>query len=325
MDQSKIPTPHNNYFHFAFTDLPNARDLIETQLPSAVLKKIKLDTLAIIPGTFVASDLRDRHADLLLSVELVNTPKRTSKTNDWQRALVYILLEHKSESEKLTVLQLLSYLVRIWEDLVRQGKPLVPIIPLVVYHGERQWKVARRMEELIPVPEGWEDFQVRFGFPLLDLSQLSDEQLPGHKLLQSTLGLLKYSRSTGLSSKLRRILELLADAGSPSVDLWIHTIGVYVMAVNKQIGSDKYLSTVQSVFPTQFEPGSLADRLLIQGREEGREEVKPALIASIHLFQELLQETLTPDTELKTRSVDGLTSVVRELQQRLRDRRLSNG
>ena len=32
------------------------------------------------------------------------------------------------------------------------------------------------------------------------------------------------------------------------------------------------MQTLKSVFPTQFEPGSLADRLLSQGRQEGREE-----------------------------------------------------
>ena len=41
------------------------------------------------------------------------------------------------------------------------------------------------------------------------------------------------------------------------------------MSVNKNIDSNEYKQTLASVFPTQFEPGSLADRLLIQGREEG--------------------------------------------------------
>ena len=43
------------------------------------------------------------------------------------------------------------------------------------------------------------------------------------------------------------------------------------MSVNKNIDSQQYKQTLKSVFPTQFEPGSLADRLLIQGREEGEQ------------------------------------------------------
>ncbi len=72
MDQSNLPSPHNNYFHFALSHLPNARELIISQLPSEALNVLRLETLQLIPGTFVASDLRDRHADLLFSVELAD-------------------------------------------------------------------------------------------------------------------------------------------------------------------------------------------------------------------------------------------------------------
>ncbi len=44
------------------------------------------------------------------------------------------------------------------------------------------------------------------------------------------------------------------------------------MTVNKKIDTQEYKQTLASILPVQFEPGSLADRLLIQGREEGREE-----------------------------------------------------
>lgn len=42
-------------------------------------------------------------------------------------------------------------------------------------------------------------------------------------------------------------------------------------AANKDIDAQQYKQTLKSVLPTQFEPGSLADRLLIQGRKEGLE------------------------------------------------------
>ena len=44
------------------------------------------------------------------------------------------------------------------------------------------------------------------------------------------------------------------------------------MAVNKQIGSEELSKIVQSVFPTQIEPGSLADRLLTEGEARGMEK-----------------------------------------------------
>jgi len=57
-------------------------------MPPEVLRELKLETLAIVAGSFVASDLRDRHSDLLLSVELAN-PLKTTKRKAVQRALIY--------------------------------------------------------------------------------------------------------------------------------------------------------------------------------------------------------------------------------------------
>ena len=70
---------------------------------------------------------------------------------------MYFLFEHKSQSDPLTVLQLLSYIVRIWEKRLRDGVPLCPIVPLVVYHGESGWTAARSISELVPSPKGLGD------------------------------------------------------------------------------------------------------------------------------------------------------------------------
>ena len=54
---------------------------------------------------------------------------------------------------------------------------------------------------------------------------------------------------------------------SASFAEWAQAIGVYVMTVNKSIDHEQYKQALASILPTQFESGSLADRLLIQGRE----------------------------------------------------------
>jgi predicted transposase YdaD len=61
-------------------------------------------SIAPLPGTFVDEVLRDAHADLLFTVRYAE-----------QEALLYVLLEHKSEVDRWTLLQLLCYMLRIWE------------------------------------------------------------------------------------------------------------------------------------------------------------------------------------------------------------------
>ena len=90
------------------------------------------------------------------------------------------------------------------------------------------------------------------------------------------------------------------------------------MSVNKDMNEAEYKQTLKSVFPTQFEPGSLADRLLTQGREEGLERGKMA--GKIQLIQELLGEEVAPDDILRDLDEIALANQLVELQQRLRAR-----
>ncbi len=314
-DMEPLPTPHNNFFHFALSHLPSARSLIETQLSQSALAELDLDTLQLESGTYIDADLREKFSDLLMSVRLANAGVESAV----EQALVYFLFEHKSQTDPLTAFQLLSYIVRIWEKRVREGLPLCPIVPLVVYHGESGWTAARNIRELVSSPSGLVDYQVDFRFPLLDLNQLADEEITGEPILQSTLRLLKYSRSQQLVGMLGGLLRLLARSLPEShLPEWIQAIGVYVMTVNKDIDAQQYKQTLKSVLPTQFEPGSLADRLLIQGREEGLE--RGLLAGKIQTLQELLGDPPTPKSELATADLDALTTQLAELQQRLRDR-----
>ena len=94
------------------------------------------------------------------------------------------------------------------------------------------------------------------------------------------------------------------------------------MTVNKNLDSQQYKQTLSSILPTQYELGSLADRLLTQGREEGREEGLEigALEGKIQMLQEILEEPVTPSARLLELTCDALALRLAELQQRLRDR-----
>jgi len=110
--------------------------------------------------------------------------------------------------------------------------------------------------------------------------------------------------------------------GQEQLEQWLKAIGSYIMAVNKSMDSQQYKQTLQSVFPTQFEPGSLADRLLTQGREEGRQEglERGKLAGRVQMLQELLGEPVMSDQELEAFDSPSLASLITQLQQRLRSR-----
>ena len=79
MDESKLPTPHNNLLHCALSHAQAARDLIQTHLPADLVSALDLNSLELQKDTFVDEELRESYSDLLYSVQLVG--------QDGQRAL----------------------------------------------------------------------------------------------------------------------------------------------------------------------------------------------------------------------------------------------
>ena len=61
----------------------------------------------------VDGKLKEYYSDLLFTIQ--------TKVS-LQRVCIYILFEHKCQSERLTVLQVLGYILRIWENLSPFGR-----------------------------------------------------------------------------------------------------------------------------------------------------------------------------------------------------------
>jgi hypothetical protein len=179
------------------------------------------------------------------------------------------------------------------------------------------------------------DYQVRFRFPFLDLGRLPDEEIRGVPILQSVLQLLKYGRGPELPDRYADILRILASVLSEqNVRTWLEAFGVYVMGVNRFMSLEEMDRIVQSVFPTQIEPGSIADRLIKQGEEKGREEgreqgreqgreegvEKGLIIGKVQTLQELIGDQVSPIEKLLALNIQQLERTLLGLQERLRQR-----
>jgi len=153
---SKLSNPHDKFFKETFSRPEVIRSFLEEYLPDAVSAVLNLDLLELQKDSFITAELQEYFSDLLY-----RCPLREEGTD----IFVYLLLEHKSTPERLTPLQLLEYMVRIWLQLTRQGVRQLPeIVPIVVYHGQSRWRVAQDFAELFrnacrtysTLPESWQ-------------------------------------------------------------------------------------------------------------------------------------------------------------------------
>jgi predicted transposase/invertase (TIGR01784 family) len=319
MDQSKLPTPHNNFFQYAFSHPAAARNLIELHLPADLVQILDLDSLKLQKDSFVDDELRDSYSDMLYSIRLLG------QEGEPIEGQVYLLLEHKSQSDPMTCFQMLRYIVRIWEQRLRKGQSLCPVFPLVIYHGQEVWSAPVRLEELIGGPDVLFEHGVRMAYPVVDIGQIPDELLATDPFLQSVLGLLKYSRARNFKDKLEFFLRCLLEIGTAELQTeHLDAVLVYVTTVSPSIPLETLAMTIQKIFPTQIEPGSIADEYIKKGRQEGKQEglkegLKEGQIQLIQTLQEILGLPLSDASTFQDRSLDQLQAITAELRQQVRD------
>jgi predicted transposase/invertase (TIGR01784 family) len=326
MADPAIQNPHDGFFKQTFGRVDFAQEFLAKFLPADVVGELDLPALQAISDSFVDDELRQTQSDLVFTVPLAESGE----------AIVYLLFEHKSYADRLTVFQLLKYVVRINERRVREGLPLCCVIPLVVYHGPSGWNVARRLDQLIDVPRALQRFLPQFSIELIDLSAYDDQELRGEAFMHASLLLLKYILREELPGELTKIIALLAAMSEQERALdCIKLLVNYVVQATDRVDAKTLQVAIRQGLENQGNKlmPTLAEQWASEGREQGLQEglqrglqkgrQEGTYIGAIQACRSILGE---PDDSsgLTGKSVDELRELAEQLQARVRER-LSGG
>ena len=146
MPESPLHQPHDKLVKSTFSDPDNARAFLQAHLPLQLTRCIDWTTLNLVSGSFIDPEFAASSSDLLFTAQI-----------NGQTAFLYILFEHQNEEDPFIGLRLLTYMVRIWNDHLRNNPgtaKLPPILPLVLAQDNKPWKSSIRFTDLIGVPGG---------------------------------------------------------------------------------------------------------------------------------------------------------------------------
>jgi predicted transposase/invertase (TIGR01784 family) len=234
---------------------------LKEYLPEKIQNKLDLRTLRISNVKFVDKKLEDYFSDLLYEINLKSSPKR---------ALIYLLFEHKCWEEWFICLQLLKYMVRIWELFLKQNKKakyLPVIIPLVIYHGKPRWSLSDRFISLFEEPTDLEQYIPDFTFNLYDISHMPDEYIQGTPLLRIFLTTFKYIYSPELKIKLWEIFKLFLElSDKEKVSEYLEVLLRYLFNSPGEFDKDDIREQVTGILE---EGGDLMQTIAQQLRSEG--------------------------------------------------------
>ncbi len=263
----KVHHPHDHYFRESFRKRKIIRGFLQEYLPTPLLNQIELDMLQLEDGSYVDEELRIHQTDILYGVKMV----------DGNRLWLYLLFDHKSAPDRWVSLQLLRYMVKIWEEKKpkRTKEFLPPILPLVVYHGEKRWQLATDLHALFgELPEMLQSYIPQFNYQLHDFSHHSEVEIKGEIWTQVCLMTLRTIFDPHLHQQLPGLIELAFQLSEQETGLeYIYTILYYLSVATERVDKE----TMTQLLLTQGEQGArqmatLAQQWIQEGREVGFEE-----------------------------------------------------
>ncbi|GAB4055238.1 Rpn family recombination-promoting nuclease/putative transposase [Spirosoma litoris] len=257
--------PHDRFFKETFSQPEILIDFLNAFAPEAIRERIDHTTLTREVDTFTDEQLAEHFADLVFSVQYSG-----------QSIRLVLLLEHKSYTEEYPHFQINRYLLNLWESQIKQKQRLTPVLPILVYHGNRRWK-KRSVPDYFPVLHGTLiPYLPAFDYLLIDLSTLSDERLPTLRsdYARLTAILLQNSRR---KRELARLLDIFADVvrrliETPSGQRFVSTGFLYLSYTTNLTKVELFGIFSRISSKTESSTMTVAEELLQEGREQGRRQ-----------------------------------------------------
>jgi len=181
----ELVNPHDKFFKEALTQPEAARDFLRYYLPAEVATLLDLTDLRLVKDAFVDETLQEHFADLLYEVRLL----------DGRDAYVYVLFEHKSCPESVVALQLVYYMMQVWEYAMRERgwlRAVAPIVPMVVSRGKVRWTTPLHFGDLLNLPKSPNPAVPDYRGGLHDLSECVDADLRGAVAVEAVLVVLRH-------------------------------------------------------------------------------------------------------------------------------------
>jgi predicted transposase/invertase (TIGR01784 family) len=262
MDQ-EIIHPHDDFFKVAFSRLDIVTDYIHQFLDKKIVENIDFETLTLSNNSYINEGLQSYFADIVWECHYGKSK---------QPIKVTLLFEHKSYIPKYPHLQLLRYMLEIWNECEHNKKPLIPIIPIIVYHNknDKHWKYKPFSAYFKGIDESLLTFVPNFEYQLTDLTTMSDEQI-----ISMNAGLLINALLTlQFGAKSQYVLEnfkmLLVNIKNQATDEHLKSFFlaqlVYVLKNNEL--SDEKVNIIIENFKNTVEMNAY-DTLIRKGIEQG--------------------------------------------------------
>ena len=252
-----------------------AVDFLKNALPKEITSELDFTKLQIEKGNFIDATDQERFTDILYSVPIKKQSDSESvESSESKRLGVFCLIEHKSYKEKNIHSQLLMYLAGIYKTST------MPVIPLVLYHGKKEWDIPTLFSSSLVIPEhlrkSLQKYIPDFHYELLDLrsdkTEFTDFSVAVQAFLKSLQDIWFLSSKSRLEDLFRDYFARISQENKKMLDDLLNYI---ITSTGKLTINFIVKSAGQYISPKAGgDMRSIADELIAEGRAEGITEGK---------------------------------------------------
>lgn len=264
------------------------QDFLRQHLPNDVVQRLDLTQLQLQKDSFVDEQLRNHFSDLVYR----------TVTNEQTPVAIALLFEHKSYPDEWVNFQILRYQVQLWQQEFEQlqaekvektdkrtapKRLLTPILALLVYHGQADWKVSLRFarhltgleDATAPLAQTLSRYVPDFEPYFVNLTAMSDDEIQGEIVTRLFNLVLKHIFEHGLGGQLDAILALAAEvmnqpSGMAMVVALLRYLGRAGIKVDREEIAQKLVELLPQEGGVLME--TMADEWIEQGKAIGLKE-----------------------------------------------------
>jgi len=217
--------------------------------------------------------LKDIYSDLLFNTKINN-----------KDGYLYFLFEHKSYIDKRVGVQLLKYIISIWEQKTNKekGKKLPVVIPIVIYQGKSEWNkgftLSSQIEGYEDLPDNIKRYVPDFLYNLYDFSKPGKEEIRGTLELIIYLKLIKIIFIEGheeFLEEIKGIARLYEKLNILKKRDFFEKLMMYILSAREDVNEDDIKRVVEEVSKEGSEVVmTAAERLINEGIQKGMQKGK---------------------------------------------------
>jgi predicted transposase/invertase (TIGR01784 family) len=260
-----VNNPHDKFVKEMLSDRELAIDFLQAYLPGDVSALLDIPHMEYANTSFISPELEETFADIVVRIPF------KSKSG---HAFVSLLLEAKSQPEKYTIFQILSYLANGYATQIKQGGKLHPIVPCVYYQGRQKWKLRRVSDYFEDLPAALQPYLPAFDTIFVSLFDLPEDQIIhlGNALLRAALMVQRYRYDT--QSLLKYFIQISSSLEPYIQKNFLVAVSVYILSVTK-LSKEEIMEAIQQIPSAPVKDTIMNTYRLIkeEGKIEGKIEV----------------------------------------------------